>query len=93
MSASPTLKHQTIHIFQVKHIRGILFDDAEKSNRRNQSTSQQMSKNQMIGLEIKTMTFLKPATPLSSTAKKAKTSQDDSVLNYATSTKATTNNE
>lgn len=52
-----------------------------------------MSKNQTIGLEIKSIKFLKPTTPLSSVTKKAKTSQDDSVLNYATSSKATTNNE
>lgn len=77
---SQSIKHQTIDIFQVKHIRGILFDDTEKSSG-SKAKAQSNSKNQSIHLEIKPMQFLKP-TNTAAANKKAKLSQDDSAVTY-----------
>lgn len=65
---------------QVKHIRGILFDDAEKTAK-TKTKAQTNSKNQSIHLEIKPVTFLKPAAIIT-TNKKAKLTQDDSAVTY-----------
>lgn len=73
-----SIKHQTIHIFQIKHIRGILFDDTEKSGR-NKSTAQSIS----------SLKFAKPTTTGIAANKKVKITQDDSVLNYKVSAKET----
>lgn len=80
-----------IHIFQIKHVRGILFDDVEKSNRGSQASSQSNAKNQSIHLEIKAVKFLKPTSAAATTHKKANVTQDDSVLNYKVSTKESNN--
>lgn len=80
---SHSIKHQTINIFQVKHIRGILFDDTEKSSG-SKAKAQSNAKNQSIHLEIKPIQFLKPTNTATVTAanKKAKLSQDDSAVTY-----------
>lgn len=77
---SHSIKHQIINIFQVKHIRGILFDDTEKTAG-TKTKAQSNSKNQSIHLEIKPVKFLKPTTPVT-TNKKAKLTQDDSAVTY-----------
>lgn len=83
MSLSLTIKHQTVNIFQVKHIRGILFDDAEKTAGTKTKAQSNNNKNQSsIHLEIKAVNILKPV----ATAKKAKLSQDDSAITYKIAT-------
>lgn len=75
--------------FQIKHIRGILFDDAEKSGR-NKTASQANNKNQSIHLDIQLVKFPKPTSTAIASNKKAKITQDDSALNYKVSAKETT---
>lgn len=89
LSMSHTIKHQTVNIFQIKHIRGILFDDTEKTAG---TKAKAQSKNQSIHLEIKPAKFTKPTSTITSN-KKAKLTQDDSALTYKpTSKESTVNN-
>lgn len=73
--------NQTIHIFQIKHIRGILFDDAAEKSKRKPASVQSTSKPQSIHLEIKPVKMSKLTIPSN---KKAK---DDSIVSYKIPTK------
>lgn len=66
----------------MKHIRGILFDDIEKSGGKRTN-----SKSQSIHLEIKPIKFLKPTSTTIATNKKSKLTQDDSAIPSKASTR------
>lgn len=86
--------------FQVKHIRGILFDDAEKS-RRGSGGQSNSGKSPLIHLEINpvqviqiqenpTKTVIASASG-SNKKSTSKVSQDDSVLNFKVSSRDLSN--
>lgn len=90
------------YLFQVKHIRGILFDDAEKSRRGsgggqsnsgNKSSSIHLEINPVQVIQIQenpTKTVIASASG-SNKKSTSKVSQDDSVLNYKVSSRDLSN--
>lgn len=67
----------------MKHIRGILFDDAEKKGGKS-TNAQANNKNQSIHLEIKPVKVTKPTSTVTTAtaAKRSRSSQDDSAISY-----------
>lgn len=74
----------------MKHVRGIFFDDAEKSRRGSGGGQSNTNKSPLIHLEINPIPLIsRTAKKTSSTESNAKSalkfSQDDSVLNFKVS--------